>query len=167
MKDNDGKKAHIARAKELLDTVWFATMATVNEDGNPHNTPFLFLHAKDLSRIYWGSHPNSLHSKNIVRTGQAFFVIYDAYKRGGLYIKTANAHPLKGEELEAALKVHNQTRASRNQDTLSLDYYTGDAPQRMWSATPTNFWVNGAKRDETGHVSEDYREEVTVKELLA
>jgi general stress protein 26 len=67
VKDNDEKATHIARAKALLGTVWFATMATVNEDGSPHNTPFLFLRAKDLSRIYWGSHPNSLHSKNIVR----------------------------------------------------------------------------------------------------
>ena len=158
---------HIARAKELLSTVWFATMATVNQDGTPHNTPLLFLYAKDLSRVYWGSHPHSLHSQNIIRTGQVFFVLYDAFKRGGLYIKATDAHSLEGEDLVMALKVHNEVRASRNQDALSLEYYSGGNPQRMWSATPTNFWVNGVKRDEHGHVVEDYREEVTAEEMLA
>jgi hypothetical protein len=163
---NDERAAHIARANELLQAARHAAMATVNEDGTPHNTPFAFLYAKDLARIYWGSHPNSEHSKNILRSGQVFIVVYDAVERGGLYMKAKDAHPLEGEELDAALKVHNEVRASRGQDSLSLGYYLGDSPQRMWSATPTIFWVNGAKRDKAGHVTEDYRDEVKREELL-
>lgn len=160
------RKAHLDRAKQLLKSAKHAAMATVNEDGSPHNTPFMFLLEPNLSRIYWGSHPRSIHSKNIIRTGEAFFVWFDALERGGLYMKAKNAHPLSGAELEAALMIHNKVRASRGQELLKLSYYTGDSPQRMWSATPTNFWVNGAIRDEEGHMAEDVREEVTVNELV-
>jgi Pyridoxamine 5'-phosphate oxidase len=166
VKDQMDRRAHIERARELLKTARHAAMATVNEDGTPHNTPFMFLYEPDLSRIYWGSHPHSIHSKNIVRTGEVFFVWFDATERGGLYIKAKNAHSLSGPELEAALMIHNRVRATRGQDLLKLSYYTGDRPQRMWSATPTNFWVNGAIRDEEGHMAEDIREEVTVNDLI-
>jgi hypothetical protein len=161
------RQAHIERAKQLLKTAKHAAMATVNEDGTPHNTPFMFLYETDLSRIYWGSHPRSIHSKNIARTGEVFFVWFDAAERGGLYIKAKNAHALAGTELDAALMVHNRVRASRGQDLLKLSYYTGNSPQRMWSAMPIKFWVNGAIRDEEGHMAEDIRDEVTANELTS
>lgn len=167
MKPQMDREAHITRAKQLLESAKHAAMATVNEDGSPHNTPFMFLYEPDLSRIYWGSHPRSVHSKNVTRTGEAFFVWFDAEERGGLYIKAKNAHELSGGELEAALMIHNKVRAARGQDLLKLSYYTGQSPQRMWSATPTAFWVNGAIRDEEGHMAEDIRMEVTVKELVS
>jgi hypothetical protein len=159
-------EAHIARAKELLQTVQHATMATVNEDGSPHNTPFYFLHDTALEYIYWGSHPNSLHSQNVLRTGQIFVVVYDAYKRGGLYIKADNGHPLEGKELEKSLAVHNQFRAKENKAPLPLTYYSNTNPQRMWSAKTKAFWVNGALRDKDGRTSEDIRQEISRKDLL-
>lgn len=158
--------SRIDRAKELLETMKHACMATVNEDNTPHITPFMFLYDKPLKHIYWGSHPDSLHSKNILRTGQAFMVVYDSAEGGGLYMKTDNVHPLEGEELKAALKIHNATRAARGQDSLSLDYYTGDSPQRMWSATPVKFWVNDAERDADGHISRDFRVEINREDLV-
>lgn len=156
----------IERAKELLRTARHAAMATVNEDGTPHNTPFLFLHDDALEHIYWGSHPDSLHSKNVLRTGKIFVVLYDAAIRGGLFIQAEDAHPVEGEELERALAAHNRVRASRGQDQLPLEYYAGGSPQRMWQAAITHFWVNGTLRDESGHIIQDIRTEVRVSDLL-
>jgi hypothetical protein len=157
---------HIERAKELLKTARHASMATVNEDGSPHNTPFLFMHDDLFKNIYWGSHLDSQHSQNAVRTGQIFVVLYDAVERGGLYIKAKDAHPLEGSELIAALKVHNNLRLARGQDQLPLDYYTGDSPQHMWSASIAQLWVNGALRDGDGHVVQDIRVEISASDLL-
>jgi len=156
----------VARGKELLKNVRHACIATVNDDGTPHNTPLLFLYKDDLSLVYWGSHPESLHSQNILRTGQAFMVLYDAMERGGLYIKLTNAKVLEGKELAGALAVHNKARQSRGQGKLSLDYYSGDSPQRMWSAQPVQFWVNGTERDDDDNIIRDVRTEVSVKDLL-
>ena len=68
----------LQRAKSVLAGHRHAAMATVNDDGTPHNTPFFFLYDKDLSHIYWGSHPEAQHSRNIARTGEVFVVSYDS-----------------------------------------------------------------------------------------
>lgn len=82
------------RITELLINNRHACMATVNEDGSPHNTPFFFVYRQDLRRIYWGSHPTAQHSQNLLRTGKAFIVLYDSDrpKQGGLYLETTNGH---------------------------------------------------------------------------
>jgi hypothetical protein len=157
----------IARAKELLHTARHAAMATVNADGTPHNTPFLFMHDAALRYIYWGSHPDSVHSQNILRTGQLFVVVYDMHERGGLYIRAERAHIASGPELEAALAVHNRIRAASGQDTLPLAYYIGDSPQRMWVAEVHQLWVNGTRRDSDGHIVQDIRTEIAAADLLA
>ncbi len=156
----------IDRAKELLRDVWHASMATVNEDGSPHNSPFMFMHDDTLQHMYWGSHPDSLHCKNAVRTGQIFVVLYDAVERGGLYMSAADSHMLEGDELESALRIHNDIRVKRGKDPLPLEFYIGDSPQRMWSARITNYWVNGTERGDDGNIIRDIRTEVKATDLV-
>lgn len=156
----------IGRAQQLLKTVRHAAMATVNADGTPHNTPFLFMRDETLEHMYWGSHPESEHSKNVMRTGQLFVVLYDALERGGLYLKAVDAQPLAGEELKKALKIYNDLRLARQQDPLPLSYYTGGSPQRLWSAKIVQYWVNGTKRGEDGHIVQDIRTEISASDLL-
>ncbi len=156
----------IDRVKELLIKARHASMATVNDDGSPHNTPFMFLFDEDLKNIYWSSHPDSEHSKNLLRTGKAFIVIYDAIERGGLYIKVEEVQLLKGEELRIALNIHNKARLERGQDPLTFSYYGAPNPQRMWSAKTIQFWVNGAKRDKEGNVTRDIRIEIKRDDLV-
>ena len=159
-------KNKIKRAKELITTSRHISIATVNEDGSPHNSPVRFLYDPKLEYIYWGSHPDSMHSKNIIRTGKIFCALYDRVERGGVYIKAENAHELSDKELEEALKIHNTFRLKEGSDKLELSYYTGDSPQRMWGAKITNFWVNYADRGEDGHLIKDGRIEITAKDLF-
>jgi hypothetical protein len=156
----------IERAKHLLNTVRHAAMATVNEDGSPHNTPYFFMCSPDLRYLYWGSHPQSQHSQNVLRTGQLFVVLYDAIERGGLFIRADEGHPVEGEELERALEVHNARRIAEGSQPLSIDYYQDTAPQRMWMATTRQFWTNDAERDADGLVIRDIRTEITREQLL-
>lgn len=163
---NEDLKKYIERAKELLKTVTFATMATVNNDGSPHNTPFYFLHDEKLQFIYWGSHPESEHSKNVLRTGKIFVVLYDAFKTGGLYIRAENGKPLDGAELDEALNIHNQFRAKEHREPLKRDFYTGESPQRMWSAETKTFWINGIVENAEGLIIRDVRYQITAEDLL-
>jgi hypothetical protein len=156
----------IARAKQLLKEAHHASMATVNQDGSPHNTPFMFMYDETMEHVYWGSHPESEHSKNILRTGQIFVVLYDAIERGGLYMKAIDAHQLDGAELDKALAIHNKLRETRGQDPLPLGYYVGNSPQRMWSALIIQLWVNGTRRGEDGHIIQDIRTEINTTDLV-
>ncbi|MEI7709349.1 MAG: pyridoxamine 5'-phosphate oxidase family protein [bacterium] len=160
-------KKTIKQAQELLLTSRHASMATVNEDGSPHSTPFRLLYDPKLEFIYWGSHPDSLHSKNIMRTGKIFVVLYDKKEKiSGLYIKCENAHMVEGEELQKALEVHNSFRIKENSAPLTIDYYMGNNPQRMWSTEIKNLWVNGIERDANGKIARDGRIEISAKDLI-
>lgn len=156
----------IERAKELLKTVRHAAMATVNEDGSPHNTPYFFICDKKLSYLYWNSHPDAQHSKNVKRSGQIFVALYEAGVGGGLYMKAEQAKQLEGKELEQALEVQNKLRATINKVPLPLSYFQGDNPQRMYSAVPVQFWVNISERDRDGNITRDYRHEISKEELV-
>jgi len=164
--DVDIIQPKVERAKELLRTAKHAAMATVNQDGSPHNTPYFFMHSPDLKYLYWGSSPESEHSKNVARTGQIFVVLYDAFEGGGLFIQANEAHAAKGEELHRALVIHNELRAKAGRNSLPPEYYQGDGPQRMYKATVQKFWVNASKRGKDGHVIRDYRYEITAEQLL-
>ena len=159
-------KPKIKRVKELLTTSRHISIATVNEDGSPHNSPVRFVYDQKLEYIYWGSHPESMHSKNIVRTRKIFAALFDRIERGGLYIKGEDAHELKDKELEEALKIHNAFRVKEGSEPLKISYYEGDSPQRMWGARITNFWINYAERGADGHLIKDGRIEITAKDLL-
>lgn len=163
--DND-RARHIERAKQLLASVRHAAMATVNEDGTPHNTPYFFMIDGDLMHLYWGSHPNSVHSRNIARSGQLFVVLFEANERGGLYIEADGGHILEGNELDAGLAVHNARRKAEGKATIAREYYIGDMPQRMWGATTRRFWVNGALRGADGLITEDIRTQIQRGDLL-
>jgi hypothetical protein len=158
-------EAKIARAKDLLVTINNAAMATVNADGSPHNTPYFFMRSPDLTKLYWGSHPSSLHSQNVLRTGQIFVVLYDAMERGGLYIRADDAHIAEGDELVEALHIHNERRVRNGKSPLLIDYYqTGE--QRMWVATTRQFWTTMVERDAAGHVIRDSRIEIQREDLI-
>ena len=158
--------ARIERAQWLLANIKHAAMATVNADGTPHNTPYFFMASTDLKELYWGSHPASLHSQNIERTGRIFVVLYEAHLGGGLYIECSAARRAAGEELERALAVHNQRRRDLGKDQLPLDYYSDPAGQSMYIADAQTFWVNYAERDAAGLIVQDKREEVSRTDLL-
>jgi hypothetical protein len=156
----------IERAKQLLATVRHAAMATVNADGSPHNSPYRFIIDSSLEHLYWGSHPESQHSLNIIRTGQLFVVLYDAIERGGLYISGEEGHILEGDELAVGLAVHNAVREKAGEEALAVEYYKGDSPQRMWGARADRFWVNASKKGSDGHVLRDHRYEIKREDLL-
>ena len=163
--NNEAVAARIERAKYLLANAANAAMATVNVDGSPHNTPFLFIHDDQLDKVYWGSHPDSLHCQNALRTGQIFVVLYESNAGGGLYIQADQAHELRGGELTEALIIHNRLRRQAGKAPLEQSYYEGGSPQRMYSAMPTQFYINSAERDDQGLVVRDTRVEVSVEEL--
>jgi hypothetical protein len=146
------------RVRELLDTVRHVAIATVNEDGLPHNTPVFAAFDEGLN-VYWSSHPESLHSKNIERTGQVFIVVFDSVgKGGGLYIQ-ASAEQLTDSKLDSGLAVFNKARKRLLREQIPREYFLDGSPQRLYRAEPIKIWTNQAERDDQSRVIRDRRVE--------
>lgn len=163
-------KINIALAKNLLKTVRHAAYATTNQDGTPHNSPLMLIYNEDLTKLYIGSHTESLHCKNLVRTGKAFVVVYDSFTKGqgGIYITGENAHKCESDELVEALRVHNATRARYGSKPIDISFYqTAEPFQRMYSIDIAKIEIYSAIRGEDGIITSEARVEVDAKDLLA
>lgn len=154
------------RAKELIQTSKHIALATTNADGSPHNSPVRFFYDEKLEYIYWGSNTDALHSRNILRTGQLFGVLFDRKENGGVYIKCEEGRLLLGQELEIGLEIINSVREKEGQQKIPLEYYAGDGVQKMWSAKIVNCWINVPVRDENGFILRDARVELDRDNLV-
>lgn len=156
----------LTRAKELIYTSRHISLATTNADGSPHNSPVKFLYDEKLENIYWDSNIEALHSQNILRTGQIFAVLFDRIEFGGVFIKCVEGHILDGKELEVGLEIVNSSREKEGKEKITLDYYSKESVQKMWSAKITNLWINMPVRDEKGFILRDERVELERNFLL-
>ncbi|MBC7766424.1 pyridoxamine 5'-phosphate oxidase family protein [Arenimonas sp.] len=154
------------KAKELIYTSRHISLATTNADGSPHNSPIKFLYDEKLEHIYWDSNIETLHSQNILRTGQIFAVLFDRMENDGVYIKCEGGHILDGNELEVGLEITNSFRTKEGQQKINLDYYSAGSVQKMWSAKITNLWINMPVRDGDGFILRDERVELERNTLL-
>lgn len=166
MKTEATIEQRLERAKELLHEIHHVAIATVNDDGTPHSTP-LFMVFDGRLNAFWASTTDSQHSKNITRDGQVFMVVFDSREgHGGLYIR-AEARVL--EDKTGARHGHAELQKLKQRlggQLGGLELYLGDAPQRIYQATPLQIWVNKSERSEQGVIIRDGRYEVTIDQLL-
>lgn len=102
----------LVRARQLLAEIHHVAIATVNEDGSPHDSP-VFMAFDDELRAFWASNQDSQHSRNIARDGRVFLVIFDSRQgHGGLYI-SAHAKPLEGGDIQHGYDCLKKLKASR------------------------------------------------------
>ncbi len=158
----------IVLAKELLNSIRHAAMATVNEDGSPHNTPYFFMYNEDFTKLYWGSHPDSQHSKNITRDGKLFVVVFNSVVKGkgGLYIAASGGHALQDNEIAEGVRVHNITRSRFEQDPIPEEYYQKGS-QKMWCATINKIELYCVERGADGYILRETRVSVNTEQLRA
>ncbi|HZM63760.1 MAG TPA: pyridoxamine 5'-phosphate oxidase family protein [Candidatus Saccharimonadales bacterium] len=169
MNTNTTNTEQIELAKKLLKTVRHAAYATVNEDGTPHNSPLMLIYNEGLTKLYVGSHSESLHCKNFVRTGNAFAVLFDSFTKGqgGVYITGVNAHECEGNELVKALRVHNTVRAKHGSQPIGISYYQTPKPaQRMYSIDIAKIEIYSAIRNGDGLIISEARVKVSAEDLL-
>lgn len=146
-------------AEKLLDTIQYATIATSGIGGEPWNTPVFCAH--DGYTIYWSSHPDAVHSKNIANTHKAFIAIYNSKAQEGegvgLYLRAA-VRILEGEEeIAHALDLLGKRRGK---PFSHPEKFIDGGPQRIYEATPVHAWINDADQDADGDFIKDYRIEL-------
>ncbi len=154
------------RAKEIIEKILYITIATVDEKGQPWNSP-VYSAFDEAYNFYWFSDKNSQHSRNIRNNKKIFLVIYDSSVAEGtgegVYIQ-AEAHELNDKKhVLDGLKIMDE-RAGKTK-VRKYEKFSGGAPLRVYAATPTKIWMNLEDEDENGNYIKDIRVEVPLKEL--
>ena len=147
---------HTERAKEILEKIIYATVATADKNGKPWNSPVRHVYDSDLN-LYWFSDKSNQHSQNIRENEDVLIVIYDSTvpegQGEGVYIEAKAKQVEDPEEIRKA----RQIKKGRNNDAPN-DFMDG-AIRRVYKATPTRVWVNDAEVKD-GIFLRDYRVEI-------
>lgn len=132
-----------AKARTVLDSINYATLATVKNDGEPWSTPLATFHFKDDYTLYWASWQDNQHSKNIRANGKAFVVVYDStpadgQPSAGVYM-TGKAYEITYEQeaMQAALVFGDDPY-----NPSDGQKYLGDYPRRIYKFVPHKIWMN-------------------------
>ena len=153
--------------KELLKFIRHIALATVNEDGSPHNTPLFFAIDDKFENLIFVSRVSSLHSRNLLRTREAFATIFDSNEfHGGIYLKLENARIAGGDEFKNCLKVFENKCKELDNSVLPLNFYLIDDGYRLFVLDINKVEVYGSVEDEKGKLIKEQRREIDRKELL-
>ncbi|HSX32688.1 MAG TPA: pyridoxamine 5'-phosphate oxidase family protein [Candidatus Saccharimonadales bacterium] len=154
----------IARVQELLRDIHHVAIATVNDDGSPHNSP-VFMAFDDQLHGYWSSHPDNLHSRNIARTHKVSLVIFDSRAgHGGLFVEATATVIEDPAQLKRAYNLLKSLKEQQYGFMGDIEQYRGRG-QRLYVAKPTRFWLNMSEKDAHGAVIRDTRYEITPDDL--
>ncbi len=149
---------HNLRAREILSTIKYATIATITPDGCPWNSPVAHEIDSD-NNIYWFSHIESQHSINVRVNPRAFIVIYDSTAPAGtgegVYME------VDVEEVGDAEMINKIRSLKKQSEVNDAQEFLGDASRRCYKATPSRIWMNDAD-EKDGEFIRDYRVEVTL-----
>jgi general stress protein 26 len=143
--DTPVNNERLFKARKILKNCLYATIATVCEDGSPWNSP-VFICSDSKLVLYWASAIESQHSKNIIRDGRVFLVLFDSHdswgEGQGLYI-TALAQEVKDKaEIDKACELRVKKVGAANQTAAG---FTGKSPRRIYRAVPEQVWLNEVK----------------------
>ena len=152
---------YLNRAKEILEKIIYATVATTTAEGKPWNSPVRHVYDADLN-IYWFSDKEGQHSQNIRANENVFIVIYDSTvlegDGEGVYIQ-AKAHQLEDSE-----EIRLARRIKKGPDMDAPDDFMGDAIRRVYKAEPVAVWMNDAEIKD-GIFIRDYRVNIPIDAL--
>lgn len=132
----------VERAKRIISKILYITIATVDKDGIPWNSPVYSAFDENYN-FFWASDKNGQHSRNIAENENVFIVIYDStVPEGtgeGVYIK-AKAYKLEDEkEIKHALECLDVRVGKEPHDPKG---FIEEMPRRVYKAVPEKFWVN-------------------------
>jgi nitroimidazol reductase NimA-like FMN-containing flavoprotein (pyridoxamine 5'-phosphate oxidase superfamily) len=131
------------QARAILDTINYATVATISDGKQPWNTPVAAFHFANDYTIYWASWKDNQHSKNIRSNGNVFLVIYDSTPADqqpsqGVYMQATAEELIDKNEIMNAALVFKDDPYNPSDGTQ----YMGDHPRRIYKAAPQHIWVN-------------------------
>ena len=130
------------KAKAILDSIKYATVATVSNDGQPWNSPVYCVYDENYT-FYWASSITSQHSQNIYANNKIFIAVYDStvpWGTGkGVFIQAEAAEVTDAAEIAKACELRKARVSDANQPP---DDFMSDKPRRIYKAVPQKIWMN-------------------------
>ena len=131
------------KAKAVLDSIDYITIATLSDTGEPWNTPVAGFHFDNDYTLYWASWQENQHSKNIRANSKAFVVVYDSTPANGT--PTAGVY-MQGHAVELAEEQEAMQAALVFMDDpynpSEGKQYIGEYPRRIYKFVPEKIWMN-------------------------
>ena len=150
--------------KELLRICKHIAVATVNEDCSPHNTPLFYAVNEELTKIYFASRAESLHTINFVRDGRAFAALYDSNEfNGGLYLTITNGRKVYDDDMKEAVEVYRKQLDKWDNTALKDDFYLLEGGYNLYVGDIKKIETYKNKVDENDKLIEEWREEIDVR----
>ena len=131
------------KAKQVLNQITYLTLATVDQEGRPWNSPVYCGFDEDYI-FYWSSWTENQHSQNIINNGRVFAVVYDSTALSGnifgVYFQGI------AEVIEAENEIFNKAIDSiytkNGKPKRDKKYFLDSGPRRLFRFMPTTIWVN-------------------------
>lgn len=117
------------------------SLATIDENELPWVVALNLCYDDNLT-VIWHSRKDTKHSRHIQYNPNVAICIYkdfDDIGDFGLYASAQASEVTDPEELEKLLKLRFE---SKNKPVPSIDAYSGDSPDRIYIAKPSEVWVN-------------------------
>lgn len=129
------------QTKDIFSRIRYATLSTADENGKAWAAPVWYVFDEQQT-LYWWSPVNSQHSRNIERSSEVYITIFNSTAPEGeglgLYVR-AKAEQVPDEKLDEVIKQYNSTTKKFK---LNRENTTGNAPTRLYQATPITIQVN-------------------------
>ena len=131
-------------AREVFSAGTYVVLATADHDGVPWSSPVWFA-TEDHRSIYWVSHPDARHSKNIAARPEIALVVFDstvAAGHGQAVYMTATAEQLTDPAaIERGLAVFSAEAERQGIGEWGLDRVSGEARLRLYRASVHEHWI--------------------------
>ena len=132
-----------ARAREIIDSNQYLTLATADSDGRPWASPVWFAH-DDYTHFLWVSKPDARHSRNLASRPEVAIVVFDstvAIGTGGAADAEAAAEQLDGPDADSALEAFSRRSLECGGRAWTPDDVGGDARLRLYPATASALFI--------------------------
>ena len=127
-------------AKAILSDLLYITLATVDPDGLPWNTP-VFAAFDEAYHFFWVSASGVRHSQNIRATHRVAIVVYDsttpAGEGRGVYIEATADEVSEEQEI-----IHALHALERRGWKKPLEEVMGASIHRVYKAVPEQVWIS-------------------------
>lgn len=126
------------RAKYIIENVKLMTIATADVDGKPWVSTVGFSYDNSYN-LYWVSHKDHLHSRNIKSRPQVGIVIFGPIPpddRDGVYFDAEAVELVAKKDIAIAITIMSKLQNPKKFSIQSIKDVTGKASWRIYKATP-------------------------------
>jgi len=134
-----------AIARAIIDSNFYMTLGTADENGRPWVSPVYYA-PEGYTEFYWVSSPEATHSRNLAVRPEVSIVVFDSRSPvgsgQGVYM-SAVAEELAGDDLDRGITIFSRRSEAHGAGEWNLEDVRPPARHRLYRATASEHFVLG------------------------